>query len=83
MINAELTRRQLLLGQRPLTELPLDQRGATAIEYGLIAALIGLLAMPAMSLLGTRVRSMFTCINQGMRGSMNGYCKARARPRRR
>lgn len=83
MVNNPITRRQLFLGIRQPSALPQDQRGATMIEYGLIAALVGLLAMPALSLLGSRTRSMFTCINQGLRGPMSAYCKARSIPRRR
>jgi pilus assembly protein Flp/PilA len=36
-----------------------DKKGATAIEYGLIAALIAVAAMTAMSQLGTQVSSTF------------------------
>lgn len=37
-----------------------DQSGATAIEYGLIAALVAIAAMGGMSLLGTSLNSIFT-----------------------
>jgi pilus assembly protein Flp/PilA len=37
-----------------------DQAGATAIEYGLIAALVAIAAMGGMSLLGTSLNSIFT-----------------------
>jgi pilus assembly protein Flp/PilA len=37
-----------------------DQTGATAIEYGLIAALVAIAAMGGMSLLGTSLNSIFT-----------------------
>jgi pilus assembly protein Flp/PilA len=37
-----------------------DQFGATAIEYGLIAALVAIAAMGGMSLLGTSLNSIFT-----------------------
>ena len=36
-----------------------DQSGATAIEYGLIAALIALLALVGMSTLGSSLSGLF------------------------
>ena len=36
-----------------------DSRGATAIEYGLIAALIAVAAISAMSRLGTKLGNTF------------------------
>ena len=43
-----------------LTRLARDESGATAIEYGLIAALVAIAAMGGMSLLGTSLNSIFT-----------------------
>lgn len=37
-----------------------DEAGATAIEYGLLAALIAVAAMGAMSTLGTSLTGTFT-----------------------
>ena len=37
-----------------------DESGATAIEYGLIAALVAIAAMGGMRLLGTSLNSIFT-----------------------
>ncbi|MBZ6377091.1 Flp family type IVb pilin [Pacificimonas flava] len=37
-----------------------DEEGATAIEYGLIAALIAVAAMAAMSALGDSIGNTFT-----------------------
>lgn len=45
-----------------------DQRGATAIEYGLIAALISLAAIIAFSALGLDLADIFTTINAAFRG---------------
>ncbi|NBO17921.1 MAG: Flp family type IVb pilin [Proteobacteria bacterium] len=36
-----------------------DENGATAIEYGLIAALISVAAIGAMSALGTQLTTLF------------------------
>lgn len=36
-----------------------NEKGATAIEYGLIAALIAVAAIGAMSTLGTKLNSTF------------------------
>lgn len=40
-----------------------DQKGATAIEYGLIAALIAVAAISAMTTLGTRLSNTFTKVS--------------------
>jgi pilus assembly protein Flp/PilA len=37
-----------------------NEKGATAIEYGLIAALIAVAAIGAMSALGTNLKQTFT-----------------------
>jgi pilus assembly protein Flp/PilA len=39
-----------------------DERGVTAIEYGLIAALIAVAAIVVMKLLGTSLAGIFTTI---------------------
>jgi pilus assembly protein Flp/PilA len=43
-----------------------NNKGATAIEYGLIAALIAVAAISAMSTLGTKLRNTFTNISTSM-----------------
>jgi len=45
-----------------LTNLLLDETGATAIEYGLIAALIAVAAIAAMQLVGTSLTSVFDSV---------------------
>jgi pilus assembly protein Flp/PilA len=47
-----------------------DKRGATAIEYGLIVALIGVAIMSALSSLGGGVGGMWTRINNNVQTSM-------------
>lgn len=51
--------------------LPLlqDDRGATAIEYGLIAALISLAMIMAFLSLGLNLSDVFFTVASGMRGS--------------
>lgn len=44
-----------------------DSKGATAIEYGLIAALIAVAAIGAMSALGTQLNKTFNNISAGMK----------------
>lgn len=40
-----------------------DNKGATAIEYGLIAALIAVAAITAMTSLGTKLSSTFNNVS--------------------
>jgi pilus assembly protein Flp/PilA len=46
-----------------------DESGATAIEYGLIAALVAIAAMGGMALLGTSLNSMFTNVGSTLQTS--------------
>lgn len=43
-------------------------RGATAIEYGLIAALIAVAAIAAMKGLGNQLKTTFNNVSSGMKG---------------
>ena len=50
-----------MLAHCRLTEvLHLDDRGGTAVEYGLVAALIAAVIAGAVALVGARVLTMFT-----------------------
>ena len=44
-----------------------DEQGATAIEYGLIAALISVVAITAMGTVGTNLTAKFTTIGTSLR----------------
>jgi pilus assembly protein Flp/PilA len=43
-----------------------DESGATAIEYGLIAALIAVVIIGAISLVGTSLSTTFTTVNDSL-----------------
>jgi pilus assembly protein Flp/PilA len=44
-----------------------EERGATAIEYGLIAAFIGTAIIGAVQLVGVEVSSTFTSVETGLK----------------
>lgn len=46
-----------------------NEKGATAIEYGLIAALIAVAAVTAMSTLGTTISGTFNNASNKMKGT--------------
>ena len=46
-----------------------EERGATAIEYGLIAALIAVAAIGAMSALGTKLKNTFSNVSNNLNAS--------------
>lgn len=46
-----------------------DESGATAIEYGLIAALIAVVIIGAVTTLGTTIRDKFQAVTDGMTGA--------------
>lgn len=50
-----------------LMQLKTDRRGVTALEYGLIAGLIAVVIITAVTLLGNNLSTMFTNIS----GSIN------------
>ncbi|MBX7480976.1 Flp family type IVb pilin [Qipengyuania qiaonensis] len=47
-----------------------NEEGATAIEYGLIAALIAVAAITAMGSLGTAVSTTFNKVSTSMTGTV-------------
>jgi pilus assembly protein Flp/PilA len=51
-----------------IRKLARDRKAATAIEYGLIAALIAVAAIAAMQGLGTSLNSTFTNVSTAMSG---------------
>lgn len=51
------------------TKLLRDNRGATAIEYGLIAALIAVAAITAMTALGNQLSTTFSNVSNNMKAS--------------
>ena len=52
-----------------INKLLRDEQGATAIEYGLIAALIAVAAIAAMTALGEQLSTTFTEVSNTMAGS--------------
>jgi pilus assembly protein Flp/PilA len=53
---------QLLRQNFLLADVLSDTEGVTAVEYGLIAALIAVVAVAALSLVGTNLSSVFTTV---------------------
>ncbi|WP_338446057.1 Flp family type IVb pilin [Pelagerythrobacter marensis] len=49
-----------------INKLLRDEQGATAIEYGLIAALIAVAAITAMSTLGSNLSATFSAVSDDL-----------------
>ena len=49
-----------------------DESGATAIEYGLIAALVSVAAIGALTSLGDNLNTMFGTVANSMSSAVNG-----------
>lgn len=47
-----------------------DESGATAIEYGLIAALVSVAAIAALTAMGGSLNSMFTAVSTALNGAV-------------
>lgn len=48
-----------------------DESGATAIEYGLIAALVSVAAIGALTAMGTSLNTMFTAVSTHLNEAVN------------
>jgi len=48
-----------------------DESGATAIEYGLIAALVSVAAIGALTTMGNTLNSMFVTVSNAMNTAVN------------
>ncbi|MBI5278017.1 MAG: Flp family type IVb pilin [Burkholderiales bacterium] len=57
-----------------ITQFLRDESGATAIEYGLIAALIAVAIIAAATTLGTRLSGLFTAIANCVDGTAATEC---------
>ena len=55
-----------------LKKIGKDESGATAIEYGLIAALVSVAAIGALTAMGTSLNAMFTTVAAGIAGAAGG-----------
>lgn len=49
-----------------------DESGATAIEYGLIAALVSVAAVTALGAMGEALSDMFTKVRTELQGAVGG-----------
>lgn len=47
-----------------------DEEGVTAIEYGLIAALIAVVIIASVRVVGTNLRDVFTAISTALAGAL-------------
>jgi len=54
-----------------LRRLRKNESGATAIEYGLIAALIAVAAIGAMTALGNSLDTLFTGVSEDLNGAVD------------
>jgi len=49
-----------------------DEAGATAIEYGLIAALVSVAAIGALTTMGNTLNTLFTTVSNSMNTAVAG-----------
>ena len=54
------------------TRIIKDETGATAIEYGLIAALVSVAAIAALTAMGSSLESMFNSVATDIGSAANG-----------
>ena len=58
--------------QRHILNLWRDQDGATAIEYGLIAALVSVAAITALTATGGSLNQMFATVSSALNNAVSG-----------
>ncbi len=58
--------------RKMLTRIFEDQSGATAIEYGLIAALVSVAAIGVLTSLGTSLAGVFTLVTTTLTTAVGG-----------
>jgi pilus assembly protein Flp/PilA len=61
--------------KRFITNFLSDESGATAIEYGLLAALIAVVIIAALTTLGTNIKDVFVKIGTCIKEPTNALCK--------
>ena len=54
-----------------LSKVLKDESGATAIEYGLIAALVSVAAIAALTAMGSSLETMFNRVSNELSGAVN------------
>jgi len=52
--------------------LKTDQRGVTMVEYGLMAALVAIVCITAVTILGTQLNSVFSTIGSSVTSANGG-----------
>ncbi len=55
-----------------LKKIRKDDSGATAIEYGLIAALVSVAAIGALTAMGGSLQTMFTTVSNALTAAVGG-----------
>jgi len=60
------------MNSNPIRKFLSDESGATAIEYGLIAALVSVAAIAALQAMGTSLDAMFTAVSTALNGAVGG-----------
>ncbi len=55
-----------------LKKIIVDEAGATAIEYGLIAALISVAAITALTAMGGSLNTMFSTVSTALNSAIAG-----------
>lgn len=51
-----------------------DESGVTAMEYALVAALVGLVAVASLVVLGNELDDVFECLNADLTNTMVAGC---------
>ena len=59
---------ELIAAAKTARKLVADRRGVTAMEYGLIAGLVAVVIIAAVTGIGTRLQGVFTTIQNALPG---------------
>jgi pilus assembly protein Flp/PilA len=67
--NSKLLRRKEVSRMEKIKKFLKDEEGVTAIEYGLIAALIAVAVIATVTLVGNQLKTVFSQVQSGLAGS--------------
>jgi pilus assembly protein Flp/PilA len=68
--SLSVNQQRILSMQNLFSRFVRDESGVTSIEYGLIAALISVVCIAAMTAVGTQLRAVYTGISTALAAAM-------------
>ncbi len=65
-MSADRADKEIVMTTKLLSKIARNDEGATAVEYGLMVALIAVVIIAAVTLLGTQLAAIFTAVTAAL-----------------